>query len=72
MTFEDLARDKKCRVLAEYLISKLIVTMENAPDLWESAAREAKLNPPSDKSKALVIEMLREAAAAILNQQVAV
>jgi hypothetical protein len=53
------ARQRKCLLVCHVLVERLIELLDKDPSLWESAAREAGVNAPSDTSRELIKQMLR-------------
>jgi hypothetical protein len=60
-TFEMQARARKCSLVCNVLVERLIELLDKDPSLWESAAREAGVNPPSQVSREMIKNMLRDA-----------
>lgn len=63
-TFERAARMKKAVGLADVLWAALTMNAQGVPDkihdaAWDIASRQARVNPPSEETKTMVMEMLR-------------
>lgn len=61
-TYEQAAREKKCRLLARFFLDELAnaLSRPESASMWTDAAREAGVNEPSPESQKRILEMLRE------------
>ncbi len=58
---EQLARERKVRILATFLHDEFIRVLEALDDdSWLNCAARAGVNKPSEESKKLVIQVLRD------------
>lgn len=60
-SIEEIKREEKARKLAAFLCKQFIEVAENADEeMWLNSAAKADIREPSDKTRARVIELLRE------------
>lgn len=61
-TYEQAAREKKCRLLARFLVDELanVLSKPENEAMWIDAAREAGVNEPSPESRKIILQMSRE------------